>query len=262
MRVLAVTMPGDWVTQLIESTLAEREASKSNNILSKRSGGADESLPTAKLGKGLLQMDDQVVALLAGHLNFTGPNRFWISPAHSKRYTPSVGDLVIGMVTAKLSELYRVDIGCHQNASLPLSGFEGATKKNKPSLDVGSVVFARVLVANKDMEPELVCFDSNNKADGFGEVKPGPTSLLTRSCSCTLSQSLQKAQCPILEAIGKHLSFELIAGANGRFVVIGSKPRETVAITNAILQSEGVDPAEYRSIIKEMMTFVDSTTVS
>jgi exosome complex component RRP40 len=158
-------------------------------------------------------------------------------------------------VSAKLSELYRVDIGCHQAAALPLSGFEGATRKNKPNLEVGSVVFARVLVASKDLEPELVCFDSDNKADGFGEVKPG--GLLTR-CSSALSQSLQKPSAPILDAIGKHLPFEIIAGANGRFIINTGKTADAVAISSAIVQSQFVDSSAHRGIIKEMMTGLPS----
>lgn len=244
------TMPGDVVTTFIESKLEEREALKSDSLLSKRAASPHDP-PSVKLGLGLLQMDDDIVAIQAGQLCFHAPNKFWIA-SHRKRYIPVVGDLVIGIVTAKLGELFKVDIGCHMNAALPLTGFEGATRKNRPNLEVGSVIFARVLVANKDMEPELVCFDVNNNGAGFGEVKPA--GLLTR-CSCTLSQSLQRSASPILEALGKHLSFEVIAGANGRFIISGKKLRETVAISTAIMQSEyAADTMSLRSIIKDTMT--------
>lgn len=248
------TMPGDVVTSYIEDKLEERQTLKADSLLSKRSSGPQDGTPSVKLGRGLLQMDDEIVAIQAGILSFQAPNRFWIA-SHSKRYIPSVGDLVLGIVTAKMAELYRVEIGCHQAAALPLSGFEGATKKNKPNLDVGSVVFARVLVANKDLEPELVCFDTDNKADGYGEVKQG--GLLTR-CSCALSQALQKPSAPILDAVGKHLPFEIIAGANGRFIINSGKTSDAIAITNAILQSQHVDSSAHRSIIKEMMTGLSS----
>ncbi len=253
MSSLCYTMPGDVVTGYVESKLEERAELKKDSLLSKRSSMQDEP-PVVKLGQGLLQLDNEIVAIQAGHLVFQGPNRFYIV-GHRRRYVPAVGDLVVGIVTAKLAELYRVDIGAHMNAALPLAGFEGVTKKNKPNLDVGSVVYARVLVANKDMEPELVCIDSDNKGDGFGEIRPG--GLLTR-CSCSLSQALQKANCQILEHIGKHLAYEIIVGANGRFIVNADKMQEVVAITNAILQSEFVDPSIYRVIIKEMMTGLPS----
>lgn len=251
MVVICSTMPGDVVSGYIESKLEERQAIKADSLLSKRAATVPSDAPSVKLGPGLLQMEDEIVAVQAGNLCFQGPNKFFIQ-SHRRRYIPAVGDLVIGIVTAKLAELFRVDIGCHMNAALPLTGFEGATRKNKPNLEVGSLVFARVLVANKDMEPELVCFDAQNKGDGFGEIKPG--GLLTR-CSCNLSQSLQRPSVPILEAVGKHLGFELIAGANGRFIVNGSGPRDSIAITQAIQQSEHTDPSSHRQLIKDMMTF-------
>ena len=38
---------------------------------------------------------------------------------------------------------------------------------------VGDVVYARLLVAIKDMEPELVCIDSNGKSSGYGVLRGG-----------------------------------------------------------------------------------------
>ena len=44
----------------------------------------------------------------------------------------------------------------------------------KPLRQVGTVVYARVSLSHKDMEPELECFDVNTgKAEGFGELKGG-----------------------------------------------------------------------------------------
>lgn len=40
-------------------------------------------------------------------------------------------------------------------------------------LQVGTVVYARVVVANKDMEPELVCTAATGKAEGFGILAGG-----------------------------------------------------------------------------------------
>ncbi len=50
---------------------------------------------------------------------------------------------------------------------------------------VNSLVFARVSLAHKDMEPELECFDAQTrKAEGFGELKGG---FLVR-CSLKMSR--------------------------------------------------------------------------
>lgn len=92
--------------------------------------------------------------------------------------------MVIGIVTARLADAYRIDLGSNSTAVLNSSGFEGATKKNRPNLLVGDVVFARVSVASKDLEPELVCFDEANKPEGFGEIKGG----MLYKCSCNFAR--------------------------------------------------------------------------
>jgi exosome complex component RRP40 len=38
---------------------------------------------------------------------------------------------------------------------------------------VGNLVYARVTVANKDMEPELACVSTQGKAEGFGPLIGG-----------------------------------------------------------------------------------------
>jgi hypothetical protein len=53
-------------------------------------------------------------------------------------------------------------------ASLSYLAFEGATKKNKPAVNPGDVVYAKLLVASRDMEAELVCVDSYGKKAGLG----------------------------------------------------------------------------------------------
>ena len=49
---------------------------------------------------------------------------------------PAPQELVIGIVTQKLGEGFRVDIGAAHHASLDGLAFEGATKRNKPNLKV------------------------------------------------------------------------------------------------------------------------------
>jgi len=45
--------------------------------------------------------------------------------------------------------------------------FEGATQRNKPDLKNGNVMYARVIAANKDVEPELACVNKKGKANGL-----------------------------------------------------------------------------------------------
>lgn len=98
-----------------------------------------------------------------------------------------------------------MDIGSAHPASLDGLAFEGATKRNRPNLkvrvidflvadvanaenmvQVGSLLYARVSLAHKDMEPELECFDAQTrKAGGFGELKGG----FLAQCSLKMGRS-------------------------------------------------------------------------
>lgn len=40
-------------------------------------------------------------------------------------------------------------------------------------VQVGDLVFAQFLIANKDMEPELVCIDGSGRANGMGAFGAG-----------------------------------------------------------------------------------------
>ena len=80
---------------------------------------------------------------------------------------------MIGVVTAKSGDFFRVDVGGAEPASLSYLAFEGATKKNRPNVNVGDVVYAKLLSASRHSEPELVCVDSYGKRGGLGVLAGG-----------------------------------------------------------------------------------------
>ncbi len=57
-----------------------------------------------------------------------------------------------------------------------------AKENSERGLQVGDIVFGRLLVANRDMEPELVCIDSFGRSAGMGVIRDGGF-LLTTSLS-------------------------------------------------------------------------------
>ena len=108
------------------------------------------------------------------------------------RYIPQLGDHIVGVVTSRVGELYKVDIGSADQAyvSLPSSAlslillffsafqisflsFEGATKRNRPNLGVGDVLYARIVRASRHLEPELSCVDAELKSRGMGKLEDG-----------------------------------------------------------------------------------------
>jgi hypothetical protein len=68
--------------------------------------------------------------------------RLWVD-ADTRRYVPTTGDTVVGIVSSRGGETYSVDIGGARDGRLGNLEFEGATRKNRPNL-VRYVVADRV----------------------------------------------------------------------------------------------------------------------
>ena len=94
-------------------------------------------------------------------------------------YSAKEGDIVIGIISQKTYEVYRVNILANKEASLNSIDFEGASRKTKPNLNVGDVVYARVEKENKYSNVTLTCKgQSNTKGwssgeSTYGELKGG-----------------------------------------------------------------------------------------
>lgn len=59
------------------------------------------------------------------------------------QYVPVRGDHVIGIVTNKLGDTFRVEIASSETATLSYLAFEGATKRNRPDVKVQRFVVAK-----------------------------------------------------------------------------------------------------------------------
>ena len=94
-------------------------------------------------------------------------------------YSAKKNDIVIGIISQKTYEIYRVNILASKEASLNSIDFEGATRKTKPNLNVGDVVFAKVEKENKYSNVTLTCKCSSNSKgwssgeSTYGELKGG-----------------------------------------------------------------------------------------
>ncbi|KAG5648364.1 hypothetical protein DXG03_004936 [Asterophora parasitica] len=195
-----------------------------------------------KLGPGLLQLSNaneagpSIITSRAGTLNHSSNGSKWWVESNSRRYVPAPQESVIGVIVQKVGEGYRVDIGSAHYASLDSLAFEGATKRNKPNLKVGCLVYARVSLAHKDMEPELECFDAQTrKSEGFGEVKGG---FLVR-CSLKMCRDLLDSKHFLLPLLGARFPLEAAVGMNGRVWVSAKESKQVIAISRCI---EAVDP--------------------
>lgn len=183
------------------------------------------------LGPGLMRSDNKVVATKCGILKMRNNNLFWID-SHQKRYVAARGECVIGIVRMKGSNHVRVDINSAELASLSLLAFEGANKRNKPNLNVGDLVYAKVLSASKHIETELVCVNSNGKRDGLGLIGEKGGTFITLSIDTT--RVLLCPQCDLLERLGEQNRYEIALGMNGRVWVYSNEPAIMLQVTNEL----------------------------
>ncbi|KAJ3176116.1 Exosome component 3 [Geranomyces variabilis] len=218
-----------------------------------------------RVGPGLQQEQGDLVAVKAGVLKQAGGSKYWMDGSQ-KRYVPAASDPVLGTVTARQGESFRVDIGSAHPAALSILAFEGATRRNRPNLDVGSLVYCRLSVANKDMEPELECVDpATGKAGGYGELKGGfvvKCSLrmargYVNACSpwnrrlvlITLNYSLLNPKNPIVTILAESISFELAVGLNGRVWINAKSCAEVIAVAKVIQACDGAAASDINKLI-------------
>ncbi|KAJ1730987.1 exosome non-catalytic core subunit rrp40 [Coemansia biformis] len=211
-------------------------------------GAAARDGAVLRLGPGLVQADERTSAAAAGVLHSDG-DLWWVA-GNRRRYVAAEGEPVVGVVVARHGEGYRVDIGSAHDALLPLLAFEGATKRNKPSLAIGTVVYGRVVVANSFMDPEIECYNSHTgKSEGYGELAGG----FMFKCTLGLARRLIGSTAPVLAALGSELPFEIAIGVNGRVWVHAEGPEKTVLAANAIRNSEYLDAKQCRQMVKELL---------
>ncbi|KAF9049504.1 hypothetical protein BDZ89DRAFT_1057386 [Hymenopellis radicata] len=174
-----------------------------------------------KLGPGLTQSSSSptVISTRAGTLNHSANRSKWWVESNSRRYVPAPQESVIGIVTQKA---------------------------------IGSLVYARISLAHKDMEPELECFDAQTrKSEGFGELKGG---FMVR-CSLSMCRKLLDPNHFLLPLLGSQIPLEVAVGVNGRVWISSKELKHTIAISRCI---EAVDPDGEGMEEKALRTFLGS----
>ncbi len=208
-----------------------------------------------RLGSGLVQDEqNRVVATRYGVVRKAAGSRIWVD-SYQKRYVASVGDWVVGVVVEKHFDNYRVDIGESQPARLPSLAFEGATKRNRPNLAVGTLIYCLVVMANKHMETELSCVSPVVKKEWVtGQCLFGPlVDGYKIDCSLRLARSLMSERCVVLSSLGEKLQFEVAIGLNGQVWVHSSSALVTVIVCNAILNSEFMSDEQARAMVAHIL---------
>ncbi|GMY24929.1 putative exosome complex component rrp40 isoform X2 [Fagus crenata] len=205
---------------------------------------------TIKLGgAGLRQDCDAISVMKAGKLRCSKPNKYWVESS-TKRYVPQAGDSVLGIVVDSKADNFLVDIKGPALSFLPVLAFEGGTRRNIPKFEAGTLIYVRVVKANPGMNPELSCTDASGKAAEFGQLKDGFMFESSTGLSRTL---LSSPTCPVLDALGKKLSFEIAVGLNGRVWVNATSPSTVIVVANAIMNSESLSGVQQRIMVEKLL---------
>ncbi|KAM7389280.1 hypothetical protein PAMP_023266 [Pampus punctatissimus] len=199
-------------------------------------------------GPGLRRSGDRLMVCKSGVLRHKQPNMFWID-SQQRRYVPAKGETVIGIVMVKSGDVFKVDFGGSEQASLSYLAFEGATKRNRPNVQVGDLVFSQFVIANKDMEPELVCVDSSGRANGMGVFGAG--GLLFR-VSLGLVRRLLSPHSTLRVELQQLFPCELVVGMNGRLWVKASSIQQTLVIANLLESCENMTAEQRRQLFRRV----------
>ncbi|KAM8961988.1 exosome complex component RRP40 [Pelodytes ibericus] len=195
-------------------------------------------------GPGLLRRGDDLQVCKCGLLRHKQPAVYWVD-SQQKRYVSVKGDHVIGIVTAKSGDIFKVDVGGSEQASLSYLAFEGATKKNRPNVKVGDLIYGQFIVANKDMEPELACIDSSGKANGKGVI--GQDGFMFK-VSLGLVRKLLTPENELIQELMNVYPLEVVIGMNGRIWTKAKTIQQTLIIANLLEACEYLTAAQRKNV--------------
>ncbi|KAK7754667.1 exosome non-catalytic core subunit rrp40, partial [Diatrype stigma] len=159
-------------------------------------------------------------------------------------YTPSTGDLVIGTVQKTSGDYLYVSLSDHTTpALLPQMAFEAASKKARPNLAAGQLVYARVSLANRHMDAELECVSAaTGKADGLGPLTGGMLFAISLAMARRLlmRRAAEEGGVVVLDELGAAggLAFETAVGRNGRLWVNSESTKTILAVGRAVVETD------------------------
>ncbi|OAA55635.1 exosome complex exonuclease RRP40 [Cordyceps fumosorosea ARSEF 2679] len=226
----------------------------------------DDLIPThprkpLRLGPGLRHdpATNSILPTVAGRLVSDHNKNLIRVETSTGRYLPRVGELVIGTVHKSAADVYYVHLSDHSApATLPQLSFESATRKTRPVLAPGALVYARVAAADRHMDAELECVSSTTgKADGLGPLVGGMLFAVSPGMARRLLMPGSGAGgVVVLEALAAAgLQFETATGRNGRFWVDAASVRTVLQVGRAVqvTDEEGLDAEAQQRLVKKLL---------
>lgn len=171
------------------------------------------------------------------------------------QYIPAKNDLVIGRVKLRTSENFIVDFNAPLDGVLGGLEFDGATKRNKPNLQPGDLVYTRVIDYSKFMGGRLSCINKGltkkDSSNQLGQLKAGSLTQVP-----VYKQSILK---PYLQRIGKCTKFQIALAKNGFIWINCARVQNLMLIINMIKAVTEEDPQKLVSredVFTKMLTLI------
>lgn len=137
-----------------------------------------------------------------------------------------------------------------------------ASKKTRPNLPSGALVYARVSLANRHMDPELECVSSaTGKAEGLGPLVGGMLYNISLGMARRLlmRKSAEEGKIVVLEELGSAgLAFETAVGRNGKMWVNSESVKTVLVVGRAVKDTDELNLSVeqqkklVRKLVKEM----------
>ncbi|KAI4241846.1 MAG: hypothetical protein LQ352_007373 [Teloschistes flavicans] len=212
-----------------------------------------------KLGPGLRHTPPSTVTTtLAGPLCMDRKkNAIWVEN-NTGRYIPQPNDVIIATVHHSSTDYFHCSLTPYTSlALLPHLAFESATKKTRPQLSSGGLIYARVISASKFQDPEIACFNpSTGKSEGMGELKGGMVFEVSLGFArqLLLNKSREEGGLAVLEEVGDQFAFEIAVGRNGRVWVRAESVKETLLVGKALQETdrEALEAGKQRKLVKKL----------
>jgi len=208
------------------------------------------------LGPGLAQQGQQVMCLTSGVLRYRAPAHYYVEDSYAKHYYPKLDDKVVGVIEDRGGDVYKVNIFSGSAVVLPRLAFQGATKRNRPELKRGDVVYCRVSGTDPDFDVELTCLSGVGVKKDWqsGEaIYGGLVGGILLRLSIAYANSLLRPDNLILNLLGQRLAFELAIGMNGSVWLKAASPMEMVIIRNALVSAEALDDASITALVTVLL---------
>ncbi|GES62819.1 exosome complex exonuclease Rrp40 [Aspergillus terreus] len=223
---------------------------------------------------------DHVLAATQPGILTTDPKRNAVSllPTPNRRYIPTANDLVIAQIHHSSPDYFHCMITPQApQVLLGQLAFEGATKKTRPMLRQGDLVYARVLSTGlgAGAEVELTCVNpATGRAEpgGLGpltggmvfDISTGMAARLMRASSSSAENQDGVDGLVVLDELGKKLEkvggFEIAVGRNGKVWVDcanggDSAVKATVAIGRCLsaIDEHNLNPADQKKLVSRIL---------